>query len=46
MLLLTSYEQIGGLSMGSCLGPTLAKIITTELELKVADGLFKQSLWR
>ena len=31
-------------SMGSCLGPTLAYIIMTELEIKVVDSLFKDGL--
>ena len=35
------YEQIDGVSMGSCLGPTLASIIMTELEIKVANSFFK-----
>ena len=38
------YEQIDGVSMGSCLGPTLAYIIMTELEIKVVDSLFKDGL--
>ena len=35
------YEQIYGVSMGPYLGPTLANIIMTELEIKVVDSLFK-----
>ena len=38
------YEQIDSVSMGSCLGPTLANIIMTELEMKVVDSLFKVGL--
>ena len=38
------YEQIDGVSMGSCVGPTLANIIMTELELRVGDSLFKDGL--
>ena len=38
------YEQIDGVSIGSCLGPTLANIIMTELEIKVVDSLFKDCL--
>ena len=30
--------------MGSCLGPTLANIIVTELEIKFVDSLFKDGL--
>ena len=30
-----------GVSLGSCLGPTLADIIMTKLEIKVVDSLFK-----
>ena len=28
------YEQLDGVSMGSCLGATLANIVMTELEIK------------
>ena len=38
------YEQTDGVSMGSCLGLTLANIIKTELETKVVDSLFKDGL--
>ena len=38
------YEQIDDISIGSCLGPTLANIIMTELEIKVVDSLFKDGL--
>ena len=38
------YEQIDGVSMGSCLGLTLTNIIMTELETKVVDSLFKDGL--
>ena len=38
------YEQIDGVSMRSCLRPTLANIILTELEIKVVDSLFKDGL--
>ena len=38
------YEQIDGVSMRSCLGPTLANIILTELEIKVVGSLFKDGL--
>ena len=38
------YEQIDGVSLSSCLGPTLANIIMTELEIKVVDSLFKDGL--
>ena len=34
------YEQIDGVSMGSCLGPVLANIIMTELETVIVDKLF------
>ena len=30
------YEQIDGASTGSCLGPTLANIIFSELDIKAA----------
>ena len=35
------YEQIDGASMGSCLGPALANIIMTELEIKVTGSYSK-----
>ena len=35
------YEQIDGVSMGSCLGPALANIIMTELEIKVPGSYSK-----
>ena len=38
------YEQIDGVSMGSCLGPILANIIMTELETVVVDKLFAENL--
>ena len=38
------YEQIDGVSMWSCLGPTIANFIMTELEAKVVDSLFKDGL--
>ena len=38
------YEQINGISMGSFLGPKLANIIMTELEIKVVDCLWKDGL--
>ena len=38
------YEQIDGVSMGSCLGPALAYIIMTEVEIKVVDSLFKDGV--
>ena len=40
----TIYEQIDGVSMGSCLGPVLANIIMTELETVIVDKLFAASL--
>ena len=40
----TIYEQIDGVSMGSCLGPVLANIIMTELETVVVDKLFAANL--
>lgn len=38
------YGQVDGVSMWSCLGPTLANIIVTELEIKVVDSLFGDGL--
>ena len=44
------YEQVDVVSIGSCLepsclGPTFrSNIIMTELEIKIVDGLFKDSL--
>ena len=38
------YEQTDGVSMGSCLGLTLANIFKTELETEVVDSLFKDGL--
>ena len=38
------YEQIDGVSMGSCLDPVLANIIMTELETVIADKLFEENL--
>ena len=40
----TIYEQIDGVSMGSCLGPVLANIIMTELETVIVDKLFAANL--
>ena len=40
----TIYEQIYGVSMGSCLGPVLANIIMTELETVIVDKLFAANL--
>ena len=40
----TIYEQIYGVSMGSCLGPVLANIIMTELESVIVDKLFAANL--
>ena len=37
----TIYEQKDGVSMGASLGPVLANIIMTELELKVVDRLIQ-----
>ena len=34
------YEQVDGVSMEWFLGPTLAKLIMTELEINVADKIF------
>ena len=36
------YEQIDGVSMGASLGPVLANIIMTELELKIVDRLIRE----
>ena len=38
------YEQIDGVSMGSCLDPVLANIIVTELETVIVDKLFEENL--
>ena len=40
----TIYEQIDGVSMGSCLGPVLANIVMTELETVIVDKLFAANL--
>ena len=40
----TIYEQIDGVSLGSCLGPVLANIIMTELETVLVDKLFAANL--
>ena len=40
----TIYEQIDGVSMGSCLGPVLANITMTELETVIVDKLFAANL--
>ena len=40
----TIYEQIDGVSMGSCLGLVLANIIMTELETVIVDKLFAANL--
>ena len=40
----TIYEQIDGVSMGSCLGPVLANITMTELETVIIDKLFGANL--
>ena len=39
-----TFEQIDSVSMGSCVGPTLANIIMTGLEVRVGDSLFKHGL--
>lgn len=38
------YEQAGGVSMGSSLGPVLAKIILTEFENKVVSDLVQSGI--
>lgn len=38
------YEQMGGVSMGSCLWPLLANIIMTELESSIVGNFFKDNL--
>jgi len=38
------YQQIDGVSMGSSLGPVLANIILTELELSIVDKLSKDGV--
>ena len=38
------YEQIDDVSMGACLGPVLANIIMTELELVVVDKMVNSGL--
>ena len=38
------YEQIDGVSMGSCLGPVSANIVMTELETVIVDTLFAANL--
>ena len=38
------YEEIDGVSMGSCLDPVLANIIVTELETVIVDKLFEENL--
>ena len=38
------YEQIDGVSMRACLGPVLANIIMTELELVVVDKMVNSGL--
>ena len=40
----TIYEQIDGVSIGSCLGSVLANIFMTELETVIADKLFAANL--
>ena len=40
----TIYEQIDGVSMGSCLGPVLANIIMAELETVIVDKLLEANL--
>ena len=40
----TIYEQIDGVSMGSCLGLVIANIIMTELEIVIIDKLFAANL--
>ena len=35
------YEQIDGVSMGSCLAPVLANIILTEFGKQIVDDLIK-----
>ena len=38
------YEQIDGVSMGSCLAPVLANIILTEFEKLVVDNLVNSGI--
>ena len=38
------FEQINGVSMGSCLAPVLANIILTELEKVIVDDLVRSSI--
>ena len=38
------YEQTDGVSMGACLGPVLANVIVTELELVVVDKMVNSGL--
>ena len=40
----TIYEQIDGVSMGSCLWPVLANIIMAELQTVIVDKLFAANL--
>ena len=40
----TIFEQIDGVSMGSCLGPVLANIIMTVLETVIVDKLIAANL--
>ena len=35
------YEQIDGVSMGSCLAPVLANIILTEFEKQIVEDLIQ-----
>ena len=40
------YEQIDGVSMGSCLAPVLANIILTESEKVIVDDLIQSGILR